>query len=441
MKLFIYTRTYKDDYRLIASPNESYLPENILWAFIAFSRDVINIENPLYGDFKLARWSIYKYYDYVLFGIGCKNIELSEHSNDKVGRPVRGFFGVVLKLTEETNILPFDLQYFKDIYRCFISPHWEERNFMLNDIDCLLDISRYNHLPPSNMQLLNNMVLKTKFFQYNNKLENYLASCLNYSICNIVTGINVEEHAIEAGFMNALSFDTIEEKIVDNSKKKEQLTSQNKVVVTKEKKIQNNNILSGSSKHLMKNIIAQAIETLNPFSSSKSQRHFKNQEIDLNIEDSNSKISRVTINDEPILTTKDTDDENIELLRQAYKENKLNKNAQEGAFNTDATIDIRNDMLSLKNNVAEKQEQINIDSFDIGLMRQNINTTDNFSDENTSFDDLQEITPGKQISEKYREILSELKSSISSIDDYSISSEKYIEIEGLVKELITKIKS
>lgn len=55
--------------------------------------------------------------------------------------------------------------------------------------------------------------------------------------------------------------------------------------------------------------------------------------------------------------------------------------------------------------------------------------------------DIQEIIPGKQISVKYKAMLSELKSSISSIENYNISSEKYIEIESLVNELITKIKS
>lgn len=443
MKLLIYTRTYrkKDDYRLLAAPDNDYIQDNILREFVDFSRKVIDIDNPLNGDIKVTRWSAFKLNNYILLGIGCNNSELGDFSKDEANRPVRGFFGVIAKIPEEKNCLPYDIDFFKSVYKGLIEPHWAEKNFILGDINCPMGIKNFNLLSFSNKVSLNTIRNKTHLFHYNKELEEYLGSCLNYSVCNIVTGLNVEEHAIEAGFMNALSFDTIEEKIVDNSEKKEQLTSQNKIVVTEEKKIQNNNIPSGSSKLSIKNKLIQKIEILNPFSNPKSQRHSKNQDINFNIDDSNSKVSDIKVNNEPISVIKDTDNENIELLRQAYKENKLNKNAQEGAINADASIDSENDMLSLKNNVAEKQEQNNIDSLNVELKRQNINTKDNLSDEKTSIDDLKEIIPGKQISEKYKVILSELKFSISSIESYNISSEKYIEIEGLVKELITKIKS
>jgi hypothetical protein len=443
MKLFIYTRTFrkKEDYRLLAAPESDYIQDNILIEFVNFSRNVINIDNPLNGNIKIIRWSAFKLNNYILFGVGCNNSELSIFSKDEADRPVRGFFGVIARLPEEKNYLPYDIDFFKYVYKSLIEPHWDEKNFILGDINCPKEINNFNLLSSSNKVYLNTIANKTHLFRYNNELEEYLASCLNYSVCNIVTGINVEEHAIEAGFMNALSFDTIEEKIVDNSKKREQLTSHNKINVTEEKTIHNNNTPSSSFKYSIKRTFVQVKDTLNSLSSPKSQRHTKGRDINLDIDDSNCKITEVKVSNETIPVIKDTEDEDIEFLRQAYQENKQNKNTHEDTINESSTINTENGMLSGKNNVTENQEQNRIDSFNMGLMEQNINTKNNSFNEEVLFDELKEIKLEKPISEKYKALLYELKSSISSIDNYNISSKQYIEIEGLVKELITKIKS
>ena len=59
--LFIYSRTRRFDYRLIYTPDSTFVPDDIRWKFIDFVREILNEDNVLNGDIVEPRWGIYKY--------------------------------------------------------------------------------------------------------------------------------------------------------------------------------------------------------------------------------------------------------------------------------------------------------------------------------------------------------------------------------------------
>lgn len=136
---FIYTRNRKVDYKAILSPSEEFCPKETRKKFLQDIRGLIDIET--YDDpLDTPRWLYSCFNGFVLFGLGVMNSNLSdEYNTDFTGRPVRGFFGIVMKYTTESTILPMDINFYRHIYKKEIEPIWEFDNdhlpYPVKDID------------------------------------------------------------------------------------------------------------------------------------------------------------------------------------------------------------------------------------------------------------------------------------------------------------------
>ena len=122
---FVYTRgnDIANDYKLMFSPANDFCPDDVRKYFLQQVRGLINIE-VYQGDLNTPRWLFSRHSGFTLWGIGILNSQLSDINNsDYANRPVRGFFGIIAK-SESLLSLPFDIQYFKDLYKQHIIGLW-----------------------------------------------------------------------------------------------------------------------------------------------------------------------------------------------------------------------------------------------------------------------------------------------------------------------------
>jgi hypothetical protein len=212
-RLFIYSRTKYFDYRLLATPKEEFVTNNIRWEFIEFIRQVINTDNPLNGEIDTIRWSFYKIDNYILWGIGCNNSDLSSiYCYDKAGTPVRGFFGFITKLNESENIsLVYDLEYFREIYSVVIVPIWElkdeETVNSINSFFFPMNINSLEYIYPNKQKILNTGTNNCLVYPITEDLKLLIGSAFSYAMINFVSGLNRSGHAVESHFMNSTSID------------------------------------------------------------------------------------------------------------------------------------------------------------------------------------------------------------------------------------------
>ncbi len=140
VQYFVYTRIKDVDYRSIYSPDENFCPKETKKKFLLRIRDLINIES--YDDsLETPRWLYMRSNGLVLFGVGVMNEELGDLYNDFCNRPVRGFFGIVMK--SESPVIPMDINFFKCLYKKHIEPIWEcDREHLPNPaLDVDIDIT------------------------------------------------------------------------------------------------------------------------------------------------------------------------------------------------------------------------------------------------------------------------------------------------------------
>ena len=166
-QFFVYTRAYitENDYKLMFSPSNEFCPDEARKFFLQQARGLVNVEEfsvEQYDTLKSPRWMFSRYNGYTLWGVGIMNSELSSESIDNdfkdcVGRPVRGFFGMVLK-NDSFSELPFDLSYWKKFYAKYVSPLWMvgKEEFKQKGIAVEESFEQYHCIRPndeSNIQL------------------------------------------------------------------------------------------------------------------------------------------------------------------------------------------------------------------------------------------------------------------------------------------------
>lgn len=199
--LFVYSRTKYFDYRLIYSPNNQFVPDDIRWKFIDFIREVINEDDPLNGEIALPRWSFYKIGSYILWGIGCRNSFLGSQDSDYTGTKIRGFYGQIIKVSDFNELsLSFNLDYYKELYREKIVPVFEtKRESEVNSIDSqwqpnlvLTQVSKGSHLTLN----ANNKIIR--ILPYDSNVQEIVESALSFNEANFVCCLNNEGHAQKA---------------------------------------------------------------------------------------------------------------------------------------------------------------------------------------------------------------------------------------------------
>lgn len=244
MQYFIYSRNRDNDYKLIYAPNEDHCPSSIRQYFIKQARGVINIEQ-YPGTLDTPRWFISQKDGIILFGIGIMNHRLSETNNtDYTGTPVRGFFGLVINSKCEEKYVPFDIEFFKNLYQTCMAPIWENprEEFKFIGINALVDKSEFNCIevkqPTTDVNVSENRVT---MFPENIDPSLIIADILSQEVnTSYASNLDAIEHAMadEYFFYNASvnGIDKQTTKSKGHHSEKEEKTDETLIIPEKPKK-------------------------------------------------------------------------------------------------------------------------------------------------------------------------------------------------------------
>lgn len=196
---FVYTRNRDNDYKLVYAPDDDFCPPEIRKYFLKQSRGVINIES-YSGSLDEPRWLISRKGNRILFGIGVMNRILGVNNNtDYTGTPIRGFFGIVINAEDNMVKVPFDIQFYKDLYKNQIDPIWNfvREDFKFKGVEVTQDFNAYECIDASTISIeLNTVEKKTVILPISTNSADVIGSILSLSAdCSFVSGLADKEHA------------------------------------------------------------------------------------------------------------------------------------------------------------------------------------------------------------------------------------------------------
>lgn len=199
--LFIYSRTRRFDYRLIYTPDSTFVPDDIRWKFIDFVREILNEDNVLNGDIVEPRWGIYKYGNYLLVGIGVRNSMLGDYDSDYTGTKIRGFYGQIFNdVNIEDILLNSSIDYYRNIFVNKIVPIFDSKNESeVNSIDSQFvpNLDLYPVKKGEFVQLnTNNNIIRILPYEFG--IKELISSTLYHDEVNIVSSLNDKRHAVDA---------------------------------------------------------------------------------------------------------------------------------------------------------------------------------------------------------------------------------------------------
>lgn len=162
-------------------------------------------------DLKTPKWILYKDYNFFVWGLCCENrllasnSQLSTHKN----RPVRGFFAIVISdFKGEELRLPFDINYFRELYRNEVEKYWEQKELHQNQTLGYL-VGKYNYVSEAHNNYVN--LLNTDIFQCQSlgelDKEGVIAAALTLDkVSLLIDNDNIEQATNRNGsFMNCLT--------------------------------------------------------------------------------------------------------------------------------------------------------------------------------------------------------------------------------------------
>lgn len=196
---FVYTRNRGNDYKLVYAPDDNFCPPETRRYFLKQARGVINIES-YSGSLDEPRWLISRKGNCILFGIGVMNRILGVDNNtDYTGTPIRGFFGMVINAEDNQVKVPFDIQFYKDLYKSKIDPIWDylREEFKFKGVEVTQDINEYECVDTSTCPIeLNTVAKKTVILPISTNSADIIGSILSLSAdCSFVSGLADKEHA------------------------------------------------------------------------------------------------------------------------------------------------------------------------------------------------------------------------------------------------------
>lgn len=196
---FVYTRNRGNDYKLVYAPDDTFCPPETRRYFLKQSRGVINIES-YSGSLDEPRWLISRKGNCILFGIGVMNRILGVDNNtDYTGTPIRGFFGVVVNAEDNQVKVPFDIQFYKDLYKSKIDPIWDylREDFKFKGVEVTQDFNKYECVDATTSSIeLNTVEKKTVILPISTSSADVIGSILSLSAdCSFVSGLSDKEHA------------------------------------------------------------------------------------------------------------------------------------------------------------------------------------------------------------------------------------------------------
>lgn len=130
--LFCYTRTKNIDYRNVYGVDASICPQPIQDIFLGRISALLNntadenLKDPLYVYFRQD--------DIILYGIACLNSVLSaDYCLEKTNGRVRGFLGIIEKVNDAVQAIPYSLDFYIKLYEKYIVPKWSSFTFHYNE--------------------------------------------------------------------------------------------------------------------------------------------------------------------------------------------------------------------------------------------------------------------------------------------------------------------
>lgn len=196
---FVYTRNRDNDYKLVYAPDDTFCSPETRRYFLKQSRGVINIET-YSGSLDEPRWLISRKGNCILFGIGVMNRTIGVNNNtDYTGTPIRGFFGIIVNAEDNLVKVPFDIQFYKDLYKSKIDPIWNYvgEDFKFKGVEVTQDFNAYECVEASTISIeLNTVEKKTVILPVSTNSADVIGSILSLSAdCSFVSGLANKEHA------------------------------------------------------------------------------------------------------------------------------------------------------------------------------------------------------------------------------------------------------
>ena len=204
---YCYTRGAEMDYGLFS------VPSNLTKSQIDIVRTKLMsiLGDDVERNLKTPKWILYKDYNFLVWGLCCENrfiasdIQKTTHKN----RPIRGFFGVVISnFTVEDLRLPFDINYFRELYRNEVEKYWDQIELHQNQTIGYL-LGKYNFVSAAHNNYIE--LLNTDIFQCQSlgelDREGVIAAALTLNnVSLLIDNDNIEQATNRNGsFMNCLT--------------------------------------------------------------------------------------------------------------------------------------------------------------------------------------------------------------------------------------------
>lgn len=162
-------------------------------------------------DLKIPKWILYKDNNFLVWGICCENRLLASNPQETThkNRPVRGFFAIVISdFKGEELRLPFDINYFRELYRKEVENYWSQKEqHQTQTIGYLW--GKYNFVSAAHNNYIE--LLNTDIFQCQSlgelDREGVIAAALTLNnVSLLIDNDNIEQATNRNGsFMNCLT--------------------------------------------------------------------------------------------------------------------------------------------------------------------------------------------------------------------------------------------
>lgn len=162
-------------------------------------------------DLKTPKWILYKDYNFLVWGLCCENHLLASNPQETThkNRPVRGFFAIVISdFTGEDLKLPFDINYFRELYLNEVEKYWSQKEQHQNQTLGYL-VGKYNYVSEAHNNYVD--LLNTDIFQCQSlgelDKEGVIAAALTLDkVSLLIDNDNIEQATNRNGsFMNCLT--------------------------------------------------------------------------------------------------------------------------------------------------------------------------------------------------------------------------------------------
>ena len=162
-------------------------------------------------DLKTPKWILYKDYNFLVWGLCCENRLLASNPQETThkNRPVRGFFAIVISdFIGEDLRLPFDINYFRELYLKEVETYWNQKEQHPN-IALGYFVGKYHYVSAARnnyVKLLNTDIFRCQSLGELDKEGVIAASLILDNVSLLIDNDNIEQATNRNGsFMNCLT--------------------------------------------------------------------------------------------------------------------------------------------------------------------------------------------------------------------------------------------